>query len=247
MLHRSVGVRFGERLVTALRLACIGDIHGRLDRLAAVAEQLRAFDVDGIVAVGDFAPGPFNKAAQAGGDPVGEALRILTAVCPHVVYVPGNHDIPHESPMNVDGRSMDWLGLRIHGIGGGGPRRFGFPYEWSEEELERDPPPACDLLLTHTPPFGTALDRTANGKHVGSQTIRRWALAADGLLVCGHIHESAGVDTVGNCLCYNTGSLGEPFGRAQLGIAERDGQTLQWTVHHYVVERPTDDREPVTR
>lgn len=221
--------------MTSLRLGCIGDIHGQRDRLLAVADRLREFDVDGIVAVGDFAAGPFNDPAQLGDDPVGAALRILTAVCPLIVYVPGNHDAPHASPANIDGRSVDWLGLRIHGVGGGGPRRFGFPYEWTDDDLGRNPPPLCDVLLTHTPPFDTALDRTAHGKHVGSRTIRDWAGATDGLLVCGHIHESSGVDTVGNCLCYNTGSLGEPFGKAQLGIAERDNSTRQWTVNHYFI------------
>jgi Icc-related predicted phosphoesterase len=149
--------------------------------------------------------------------------------------VPGNHDVRHEAPSNVDGRSVDWLGLRVYGLGGGGPRRFGFPYEWTEDEVAHIPPPVYDLLLTHTPPFGTALDTTVHGRHVGSPTIRGWALAAGGLLVCGHIHEAAGVEQLGDCLCYNAGSLGEPFGQTQVGIAERPDPALPWTVRHFLL------------
>ena len=46
---------------------------------------------------------------------------------------------------------------------------------------------------------------------------------ADGgpkVMVCGHIHESAGVVQIGECLCMNVGALGAPFPRVQVGFVE---------------------------
>ena len=70
-----------------------------------------------------------------------------------------------------------------------------------------------DILISHTPPARTNLDRTARGEHVGSEAVRRWiATARPALLVCGHIHESWGVERVEGVLCLNAGALGEPYG-----------------------------------
>jgi Icc-related predicted phosphoesterase len=53
--------------------------------------------------------------------------------------------------------------------------------------------------------------------------------------VCGHIHEAVGTYQLGNCLCYNAGSLGEPFGAVQCGIATLDDNNAMWRVDHVVL------------
>jgi Icc-related predicted phosphoesterase len=50
--------------------------------------------------------------------------------------------------------------------------------------------------------------------------------------VCGHIHEAVGVKQLGQCLCYNAGSLGEPFGAVQCGVASYDEEAGVWQVEH---------------
>ena len=70
------------------------------------------------------------------------------------------------------------------------------------------------------------------GKAVGSKGIRELADRMTGLLVCGHIHEAVGVRQIGQCLCYNAGSLGEPFGAVQCGVASFDDETGAWQVEH---------------
>ncbi len=149
-----------------------------------------------------------------------------------VVYVPGNHDLPTlDRDGNVDGRVTQIAGQRILGIGGAGPARFGFAYEWDEDEIRRRPAPPCDVILSHTPPANTPLDRLASGAgHVGSLAIRERAEAHDGVLVCGHIHESPSGVQIGRCLCVNAGGLGRPFGRAQVAFIERD--PTSWTAWH---------------
>ena len=42
-------------------------------------------------------------------------------------YVPGNHDLPSlDLPGNIDGTVVELDGLRVGGLGGAGPARFGF-------------------------------------------------------------------------------------------------------------------------
>jgi len=212
-----------------VRLAVIGDIHAHWARLDAVLARLASEPLDGILLVGDLGShdlsyvwrrSPARDARYLAS--VEEVLRRTRAVHEHVLYVPGNHDLPTlDFPGNVDGRVAEIAGLRIGGIGGAGPGRFRFAYEWDEDEIRARPALDCDVLLCHTPPARTALDLLHDGAtHVGSEAIRERALAHAGVLVCGHIHEAAGFVQLGLCMCANFGALGEPFGRAQVGFVK---------------------------
>jgi len=141
-----------------------------------------------------------------------------------VGFVPGNHDLADPvaglDAVNCDGRVVEIAGLLVAGLGGAGPARFGFPYEWDETQAERALEalvPAdgrLDLALCHTPPAGTDLDRTRRGQHVGSRAVRSWIAAArPALFVCGHIHEAWGVERIDGVPCLNAGALGEPCGQ----------------------------------
>lgn len=206
-------------------LGVIGDIHESWKRLDRVCEALADEGPQAVLLVGDLAEARFRPRRASGVAPLSyeDALaRVLATVrglgVP-VRWVPGNHDRP--SPPgegNLDGRIETVAGLRVGGIGGAGPARFGFPYEWDEEDIRRRSPLDCDLLLSHAPPRNTPLDRTSQGDHAGSDAIRQRAEAHRGLLVCGHIHESPGVCRIGDCLCFNAGALGAPFGGVLYGM-----------------------------
>jgi len=209
-----------------VRLAVIGDIHAQWERLDAVLERLALESPDGVLLVGDLGSHDLsyvNRRTPARDArylaSVEEVLRRTRAVCERLLYVPGNHDLPELSfPGNVDGRIEELAGLRIGGIGGAGPGRFRFAYEWDEDEIRARAALDCDVLLCHTPPARTELDLLHDRvQHVGSEAIRERAFAHDGVLVCGHIHEAAGVVQLEKCLCANVGALGQPFGKAQLG------------------------------
>jgi Icc-related predicted phosphoesterase len=155
---------------------------------------------------------------------------------PRTIPIPGNHDASNiDAPENIDGRLIQVEGIRLFGIGGGGPTVFGFPYEWTDEEMEGVQIPDCDLLLSHSPPASTPCDLTRRGAHAGSRVIRRELERAARAMVCGHIHEAVGFAFVGGKLCYNAGTLGEPFGRLQVGILtfERGGRT---SIEHHVLD-----------
>ncbi len=227
--------------------ACIGDVHGHLDRLERVVEWLVHKPVTAVLMVGDFTHGPFNLPRQElASSPVRSALDVVGSLGVPVLFVPGNHDAPDQPlPGNIDGRTESIAGLRISGIGGSGPARFGFPYEWSEDDVRRRNTPPGDLLLSHTPPARTALDVVAGtGDHVGSEAIRELAERMSGVLVCGHIHEAVGVEQVDQCLCYNTGSLGEPYGTVQVGILEYEDTATPITLTHYDLETGTSWSAP---
>ena len=202
------------------RYLVIGDIHGATDRLAAIVEQEAGGVVSGVFLVGDFAPFDGRRyydrleIVQA---ELARCLEILAPLQAECLWVPGNHD-PRElvGEGNCDRRSARLGDLSVYGIGGSGPDVFGFPYEWSDEDVDSLIIEKVDVLLSHTPPLRT-LDRTRYGHHVGSAGVRRQALGSARVLLCGHIHESPGVADMDGVLVLNPGSLGPPYGELQYG------------------------------
>lgn len=224
--------------MSTVTFGCVGDVHEAFGHLEAALRWLAGRDVDALLLAGDFTRGLPPGRGRPGDDPLAAVRRGVErarATRLPVFFVPGNHDLP-DAPIegNVDRRRTTVEGVRLYGIGGSGPARMGFPYEWTDEELARLEVPERDLLLSHAPPADTALDRTRSGRHVGSRVVRRLAAGTRGALVCGHIHESAGTDRVGDCLCYNAGALGGIFGRLQAGTLRIDPSEGRSKVRHWV-------------
>jgi Icc-related predicted phosphoesterase len=205
-------------------LGVIGDIHARWPLLEQVLNALATGPkLDGVLLVGDFACA--GRGARQSADRKVEYLlevdRILTAVKGlgvDVVFVPGNHDRPDLGGWgNIDGKTTTIGGLRVGGIGGAGPDRMGFAYEWAEEEIRNRPALDVDVLVSHCPPAGTPFDRLPNGNHVGSQAVLERVQTMHGVAVFGHIHEAHGVGQIGECLCLNPGGLGPPMAHPRAG------------------------------
>lgn len=243
----------------APRLLVVGDVHTRFEDLEAVVAHGLEHGADGILLVGDLACAGWKlqrteTRKQRYRELVDKVLETTRASGLPVFMVPGNHDLPElELPENIDARAVELGGLRIAGMGGAGPRRFGFAYEWSElqAQVALHTLPACDVLLAHCPPIHTELDQTASGKSAGSQAVLDWALKHDGVLCCGHIHEAPGVQQLGRCLCVNAGGLGRPHGRLQAGwivgrdlVAHVDLVDGVWSWLERDAERKEDVRPP---
>lgn len=129
------------------KLAIFGDVHARFARLKTALELIQHEHLDVALLVGDIGEDPpwreparhdlrrnHDASVRSVISRIGETLS-----CP-LVFVPGNHDLPvpaaDVAATNADNRVVSVSGLSIAGLGGAGPNRFGFPYEWSEEEAE---------------------------------------------------------------------------------------------------------------
>ena len=196
-----------------MRLVCFGDIHmavGAIERLAPVLEG-----ADGAILTGDL---------TNFGDPP-DAMRVVETVrahCPTVWAVTGNLDMPwvidtlrgEGISLHGEGRRLGDLG--IFGCGGSNITPMDTPTELEEPELravlERGHADVATaprrLMICHTPPFDTRLDRLMNGTPVGSPAVRAFIEAhRPDIAVVGHVHEGRGVDRIGDTLVLNAGAL----------------------------------------
>jgi Icc-related predicted phosphoesterase len=197
-----------------MKLLCLADIHGEGAGLEDMLFR-DALGVDLVVLAGDL--------THLGGRAEAEAvLAPLLASGLPLVAVGGNMDRDgargclDEKGINIHGRGIIRDRVGFMGLGGGTPSPFGTPWEITELEagaiLASGLPGIAQapykVLVSHPPPRGTALDRSFTGLHVGSEAVREFLLAgAVDLCICGHIHESAGEDTLGRALCVNIGAF----------------------------------------
>jgi len=152
-----------------------------------------------------------------------EALAVLAPILSsrsRLLAVAGNMDREAargyigELGVDLHARGTVIDGIGFMGLGGGTPSPFGTPWEIGDEEAEKclaagfariaDAP--FRVLVSHAPPRGTELDRGFGRQHVGSEPVRKFLLGGSvNLCICGHIHESAGLDTLGGAECLNVG------------------------------------------
>lgn len=196
-----------------MRVVCFGDIHMAFHAIDRLGPVLR--EADWAILTGDL---------THFGDPP-DAFRVVDAVrqfCPSVLAVTGNLDMPwvidafREQGISLHGESRRLGDLGIFGCGGSNLTPMDTPTELEEEDirsvLERGYAMIADaprrLMICHTPPFDTRLDRLMNGTPVGSPAVRAFIEARrPDVAVVGHIHESRGVDRIGDTLVLNAGAL----------------------------------------
>lgn len=158
----------------------------------------------------------------AGTDVARALVEEIQKAGPRVLAVCGNCDRPEiesyleETGIALDRRAQVIAGTVFVGLSAGLPFG-GCPYERTEEEFaaagaearaaaDEIWAPGPTVLLSHQPPHGTKCDRAAWVLHVGSRAIRK--LIEDwqpDLMLCGHIHESAGTDRIGETQVINPG------------------------------------------
>ena len=207
------------------------DLHGRnrgLDRLLA---RLRP---DLVLVGGDITH-------NGSGDEALAVLQPILASGVTLLAVPGNMDPPEV------GTALEDLGVNIHGrgrtvalpvassgparigvlgVGGSTPTPWGTPFELGEQQvtalLEAAWPAVREcspvVLVAHSPPLGTRLDR-AGETHAGSSAVRSFVTRHPvAVSLSGHIHESVGRQRLAGTLCVNPGAF-------------RSGRyaTLEWT------------------
>ena len=192
-----------------MTLLIFSDIHG--DK--AALEKLMAIDADYYFAAGDLVN--WGRGLDAIGP-------ILQKRAERMYVMPGNHE--SESAItafceqyglhNFHGQSIQIDGYHVAGLGYSNPTPFDTPGEYTEDELAARLDKFSNLdpliLICHTPPKGTELDRSGKD-HFGSQAVRDFIESKQPLrFYCGHIHEAAGVeDTLGRTRGWNVGKRGQ--------------------------------------
>ncbi len=194
-----------------MKIVSFGDVHMATRNLARMGEVMR--DTDLIIVSGDLTN--FGGSADAG-----KVIEAVRGACARVLALPGNLDKADVFPfleregVALHGRGLVIDGIAIFGCGGSNITPFNTPTEFSEDEiyqtLERGYAEVRDLrpllMVCHTPPFETRCDRIPGGRAVGSTAARRFIEEfKPDLCISGHIHESAGIDTIGPTTIINAG------------------------------------------
>ncbi len=202
----------------------IGDIHDDTDMLERVPEIGKAA---GVIVSGDL--------TIRGG--AADARRVIDAVRgknPVVLAQIGNMD-KHDVDAYLTGEGLNIHatgrvvpeGVGFFGCGWSTPTPFGTPSEAGEEHIAAWLDAAyaavshcpCLVMVSHTPPIGTAADVVGSGTHVGSRAVRNFIERVQpDVCLTGHIHEARAVDALGRTVIVNPGALAAGgYARIELG------------------------------
>jgi len=175
--------------------------------------------------------------------------RLLFPQQMRVFYIPGNHDYPFVAqehpwvPPNFILMHNRYTRFRSLGFSrdvliiGFGGAKIGLynNFAFSEDEIrislsklfqkaahDRTIGGCFTILFVHDSPFNNQLDLTSKGQHAGSESVRH-AIETymPDLAVSGHIHESPGVDVIGQTTCVNAGE--GKYGRHAIIAVDDDG------------------------
>lgn len=206
-----------------MKFLVISDLHGNIDVLEKLDFEFN--NVDGVLFAGDFAE-CFNIPT---GKPALEALCKKHEV---IFSVLGNCDEPSfveeldDKDINVEKTLVYHHGIAIVGAGGGTKFTGKTPNEREESEIisdfnilntsESDIQGSNEwdnlIIISHNPPKDTKCDAVNEDLHAGSELFRNLIEEKQPLaVVCGHIHEGRGVDSIGKTTVINPGPLCEGF------------------------------------
>jgi hypothetical protein len=201
------------------KIYATADLHGYLDRLGRVTDNVVALKPDVLVIAGDIT-GHRESAAYirrlndlpvpvltVRGNMDAQEIENLIASCPNVISL-------HQKEVTFDG-------VMFVGMGGTIPVPFSSRICFREKQMIE----AMDhlirtdsVLVTHPPPYGT-LDEGLGNLHAGSRGLRRLILEKQPrMLICGHIHEKPGWAYIEKTLVVN-GSMGRSGAGAMITLS----------------------------
>lgn len=205
-----------------MNLVVIGDNHGDIENMISYLEKLELFNFDALIYVGDFTDlNPPRGYTQE--DITKILIEELKTTKKPIFAVPGNNDVKEvlklieKNNISVHGKGSMFGEYGFYGFGGA-KTPFATPFEPTEEEIRNGLEKGFNevktakykIQITHNPPYGTYLDMTRGGLHVGSKIIRNFIEEKKPLVsFCGHIHESRGIDKIGDCFVVNPGKFTE--------------------------------------
>lgn len=217
-----------------MKLLVISDLHAHndvLDKMDSLFEQ-----ADAVIFGGDFAE-CFKP--ETGKD----ALEKLCSKHENIFAVLGNCDNEdfleelEAQDISVEKSLAFHEGLAFAGSGGGTYFTGKTEFERTEDECLSDFDIVKNsveqtgdaslwqslILISHNPLVGEKIDSFDGEHHAGSQKFTDFIKENKPLaVVCGHIHEGAGIEKFGDTVVINPGSLGEAGSYVWLEV-EKDG------------------------
>jgi hypothetical protein len=194
-------------------ILAFADIHGDASCIHRVFKQEQHADV--ALLLGDIT----NFGNQDAAD------KIIAAIEQHGVAVLGVHgncdyagvgEYLRLRSMSLHARCIVRNGMAFFGAGFSLPCPGRTPGEIADERFAEylaqaaaDMPDGLpSVMVTHEPPFDTCADLAFTDEHVGSRAIRSFIEQRQPLACfCGHIHEGAGLDRIGDTIIVNPGPL----------------------------------------
>ena len=211
-----------------MKIVSFGDIHMATAHMEAISAELASADV--VLLSGDLTNFGGPRAVR-------QVIRVTQTYCPIVRALPGNLDQPETiaflrtEQVGLHGEHQCYGEVAIYGCGGSNLTPFQTPLEYTDEVLWQIlqqavadvPSTPCHIMVCHTPPYATRLDRLVDGRPVGSPAVRQFIVEKQPhLCITGHIHESPGVDTIGRTKILNAG----PFAAGGYIVAQYEGGVL---------------------
>jgi len=193
-----------------MRLLLITDLHGSRSALEKILAAARS--PDAVLFGGDITN--FGSA-----DDAQRLIRLAEASMPTVWGIAGNCDSAAiekrlvELGVSLFRRGVIRNGVGFHGLSAMPPWRSDM-YQFTEVELaeslrigyEQIALARRHVVLSHAPPRDGRLDRLLWGRHVGSTALRAFIEeTGPSLVVCGHIHEGRGIESIGQTVVVNCG------------------------------------------
>jgi uncharacterized protein len=206
-----------------MRILTISDIHGQYEEFNL--EKLPEADV--ILVAGDLTnfgmrpPFSYRLQAERELEMARDWFERLHAHCPRILWVQGNHDIDMPDDFlepfaqNIRDQSIvlefDDQSISVRGVSL--TCAFDKPHlaqQWAFTTINPLADSSAfdfgyhDIIVSHGPPLN-CLDRTKFGQHIGSPALQKHVLEFQPkLVVCGHVHEAAGVQALGQSIVVNS-------------------------------------------
>ncbi len=187
-----------------MKIYAVADVHARSRRLKTIRAVVTEERPDAVVIAGDLTS--YIRS--------GPVLAALDALSLPVFVIRGNSDLSflekHFSASanitSLHARRIIWEGVSLVGISGAIPVPFRTRVRMREKKLFAGIRSLIDdqtVLVVHPPPFGIR-DRVGKTFSAGSKGVRALVeQVRPAVVICGHIHEDAGVARLGSSLVVN--------------------------------------------
>lgn len=194
-----------------MRIYAVADIHGKQAKIARIRQVISELKPDALVVAGDITA-YVNS---------GAVIHQFNQMPVPVLAIRGNTDIkkvdrlldvyPNTSSLHLKEQKMN--GVKFVGVSGTIPVPFSSRIGWREKKIIYTLAALVDndsVLVVHSPPRGV-LDEAFGRFHAGCRRLYQLVVQRQPRLVlCGHIHESTGIASIGqttvvNCNVARTG------------------------------------------